>query len=605
MNKYNLFIVRLVLVLYFFSSSASIAAGVPYTERTAKLTDLIKQVKGSYSKKSAEKYSVSNTEAVLLNSDKVLNYSCDTNDTKELQIISSDTMEVKMTSQLQEGVNLIAGSTASVQFTVVDAIKTALALNPNIRMQQEQVESSRGLLQQAMSKFDLQTDLAAEKSQTYTPQIEIARPYYQDGKLRSQQTAYSLNYQKKMRTGDMYNLAVSSTRSVDDTPAAIGIPAKTNSGSVNFTIVKPLFKGRGEKVNTVEEKYASLSIDADHCDLLQTVSKVIYDTTTAYWNYAAAVRRLAILKTSEDKAGLLLEETRKLIDASEIPAAELQSVMANLASKKASIIQAEQSVYQARSALGIQLGVNAEEIEGIFPPSSDFPPVDEEKIKAVLQNSAKFKELAIENRNDNKAAELRKQAAGLYLIIARDGLKPQVDLQTALGYSGLSEGREFEKYFSSLGKNITGMNMNMQVKYSWPEKNRQAAGYLQQQEATYRKTEIQFNEVRRNIVSSILTAMSDLDKSFASYRLVNESLALYEKAVENEKTKYRFGASTLLDIITVEDRYTEARLSQISSRASFAMALSKLKYETAATYDIKDGLFFVDEKIVTALPENK
>ncbi|OGM03676.1 MAG: hypothetical protein A2008_08440 [Candidatus Wallbacteria bacterium GWC2_49_35] len=609
-NKFKLFLISIftpaILMIGLFLPPPFFASGFsdPDIERAGRITNLVDQLKRSYSKKAAETRLTSELETAPPDTAEVLTHSGYRSDTKEMSaLLPSGSYEAEIKFSPVSGEVQMAPLQAIHGITTVEALETALSLNPEIKVQREQVESSRGVLEQASAKFDLQTGLTMEKSQTYTPQVEMLRPYYEDGKLKSQQTAYSLNYSKKTRAGDAYNISVSSTRNMDNTPPGLGIPARTNTGTVNFSITKPLLRGRGDKVNTVEEKYAYLTIDADYFDLLHTVSNVIYNTTAAYWDYAAAVRRLEILKGSGEKARLLMEDTQKLIDASEIPAVEIQSVMANLASKKVSIIQAEQAVYQARSRLGIQLGVKAEEIEGILLPASDFPPIDEEKVMELSKNSGRIKNMALENRNDNKAAGLRKQAAELYLVIARDGLKPQLDLQTGAGYTGLSEGREFEKYFNSLGRNVTGLNVNMRLNYAWPEGNRQARGYLRQQEASYRKADIQYNDVGRNIVSSVLTAISDLEKSYSSYCLVNESLELYEKAVENEKIKYKFGTSTLLDIINVEDRYTGALLDRVSSRASYAQALSKLRYETSTAYGFNDGNFFVDEKLISGFPE--
>src|SRR5690349_22165550 len=51
-------------------------------------------------------------------------------------------------------------------------------------------------------------------------------------------------------------------------------------------------------------------------------------TALAYWDYLARIRRLAISREAENRAVRLVEETRRLIAADQVPAAEIQLVSA-------------------------------------------------------------------------------------------------------------------------------------------------------------------------------------------------------------------------------------------------------------------------------------
>ena len=82
--------------------------------------------------------------------------------------------------------------------------------------------------------------------------------------------------------------------------------------------------------------------------------------------------RLEILKKSEERARVILEKTDALIKADELAAADIQSVAANLADKESSRISGELAVNEARTNLGLAIGMPYAEIPRIPPPAASF-----------------------------------------------------------------------------------------------------------------------------------------------------------------------------------------------------------------------------------------
>jgi outer membrane protein TolC len=53
----------------------------------------------------------------------------------------------------------------------------------------------------------------------------------------------------------------------------------------------------------------------------------------------------------------------------------------------------------------------------------------------------------------------------------------------------------------------------------------------------------------------------------------------YAVGLANERTKRRLGLSTLIDILSVEDRYNNALLSAVQARQAYASAIAQFRFE--------------------------
>lgn len=76
------------------------------------------------------------------------------------------------------------------------------------------------------------------------------------------------------------------------------------------------------------------------------------------------------------------------------------------------------------------------------------------------------------------------------------------------------------------------------------------------------------------------------------------TVSIFTKIVENEKIKLKIGASTLLDIVNIENQRQDALLNYINYKSAFAIAISNLRYQTGDLISAKSGdHFFQIEKL--------
>jgi outer membrane protein TolC len=193
---------------------------------------------------------------------------------------------------------------------------------------------------------------------------------------------------------------------------------------------------------------------------------------------------------------------------------------------------------------------------------------------------------------DQKAGEILAQAA-------RINLKPKWDLNVNIGYVGMSQTSALDRYAGSLSRNIPGASAGLVLQYSFPVANNTAKGILWQQRAALRQVRISAAELRRNIYANIGIALEAVVKRNLELSNARKAVQAYQMAVANEQEKFRLGLSSLLDVITIDERLTSALLYLADTGLNFAAAIARLRFESGTLVQMENGRAFVDQTCLT------
>ncbi len=493
----------------------------------------------------------------------------------------------------------------SNEISLVEAVKLTIQNNPNIKIYEMQQEMARAGVRSAKSAFDRTINASFARSHDYIPMPEIQKNGYRNAgsditKISQGSMVYSTNYQKRFRNG----ITITPGISVTSTEANTSGLTPSTSGKIQFVVTKPLGRGKSVLVNTASEKMAQIELDATELDKLQTISQSIYNTCSAYWNYVYSFRSLQILKDSQKRSEKLLEDMRTLVESQETPAADLDQIVADLNQRKADTSKAQNTLVQARSALLNAIGLPAGSIIGT--PANDFP---DEIIKLssreVSLPAAVFIDQALLNRKDYKAAEKRIRSFDYLLPSIKDNLKPQKDLQFSIGYNGLKEKKGIDAVVSSISNNIPGASVSATMSYSFPVDNNSAKAEISKQEAFMSQSMTKTRDLARTISLNVQTDVDDIINVISRYHLLSESDKLYEKALQNEKEKRTMGMSTVMDIINIESRLTQAEMSRAGALYEYSNALSKLRYDMGILGALGTSECVIEMEDLITLPDLK
>jgi outer membrane protein TolC len=377
----------------------------------------------------------------------------------------------------------------------------------------------------------------------------------------------------------------------------------SNYSTINFTIAVPLLKGLGRDVAGADETAADINLEATRLDFGHTVSRSVFVTVQAYWEFLGARNRLNILKESESRNGHMMELVQQLVEARERPRADLVQVQANLAEKTSLRIAAEQKLVEAQKNLGLSMGLAPQEIFVLPQPADQFPEPSEGVSETLAGQTDRYVRWAVERRDDLLAALSREKASQVLQVAAQKNTKPELNLTGSIGYAGLQEGGNFKNYLNAINKNAVGLNYSAGVMLKYPWGNNAAQGLAVQKKAERRQSQLQAMDLDRTIRSNVAVALEAVKRHSAGLKKAREAVALYQKGVSDEEMKYKLGMSTIIEVITVETRLNLARLTEVDSHLHYAQAVIALRYETGALLLKEKEHYRVELKNLVQVPD--
>ena len=485
--------------------------------------------------------------------------------------------------------------------SMLDVLQASLANNPQLKIATYTVDAQFGVVRTAKGQFDWRLAANGLQQHTYTPLTPVlASEYGVAGtsgidSIVANTSTVSASAVKEFRNGISVSPTLEATRSTDNVLTQDGI----NESHVGMAITLPVLRNRGRSVVDAQEISARQMLEATRMDLSQLVSDTLATAASRYWAFVAADATLAVYKASEARGRDLLDGTETLVKADRLPANDLNQVLANLADRIASRTAAEQSLLQARQQLVLVMGLGADQILSLPAPSQDIPEAaaayDPSRLAGYLQS-------ANMRRADVLAARLRRDANRTLENAALNQLKPQLDVSSSVGYTGLREGANVLDYPRSLGNSPKGADVTVGLTYSQSPANNAARGRLETVMATTRQSDVTLSETARTAATAVVVAYEGVRSTIMQLQRAHEAVRYYQAALDGEKEKYRLGLNSLVDVLTVEDRLTTGVLADVNAHLAYALALVTLRQSTGTIVQAGQDVQQVDPLLFSSLP---
>ena len=307
---------------------------------------------------------------------------------------------------------------------------------------------------------------------------------------------------QQFENGLQASLTATRTHLRDNSFSLLGIPSQA-TGVVTFQLRVPFLRNSGDAVSA-PMRAAQVEVNAAHGELEYTATQILYASTLAYWDYMAKTERVAISRANEKRGTDLVDEMRKLIDADEIPSADLNLALASLNDRRSARIASEQALLESRRSLGRVLGLAAADVMAIgeladrFPDLPSRPPAIVGRVRDLVQR-------ATDTRADIVALRLREDAAAIRYEAAVRNEKPQLDGVVSASRSGLAEGVSTASVASGFG-NAYGPGYGAGIIFQMPIFNHGARGLTRQQVAVLEALRARIRELGASIDNGIETA---------------------------------------------------------------------------------------------------
>lgn len=492
-----------------------------------------------------------------------------------------------------------------IPVTIAELANLTLDESPSIQQSLLAVKHAQGSERVQRSAFDyyLTSSIGTNRS-VNTLFSQDPRNESLNGDLRTNEVSSSVGLNKSLRTGQTIRFDVGYLSRFDNYTLnrfneSIDPNVRDHYTTGSIAVIQPLLRGRGGMVATAQEKSAQLSLKSTQSDLSFNHAVQVRAMANAYWQYQLAYQSFLVYQENEARVRRVLEVTEDLVKGEKKPRAELLQVEADLANQKRLTDVANQNLITARLNLGRVVGLSEEDSQLIGVPEDDFPSVDESGYGGDLSLEL-MQQMAKANRKDIEANQLTSQSLALLIHFADNQRKAQLNLRGAMNYGGASMGNNWsdvgDSFTSSQGRDV---GFEVGLTFDIPVNNNRAQGTFLESQARFEDQQVQANNLIRNVDLNVSIALNNIENSASILLNARKSFEHYQQVYENEKTRFRNGRTTLLNLIIFQERLTYAQLEYLQARQRYGLAIIELRFETGTLYaqniSSTGGLFFTSD----------
>jgi HAE1 family hydrophobic/amphiphilic exporter-1 len=349
----------------------------------------------------------------------------------------------------------------------------------------------------------------------------------------------------------------------------------SQSGVAGLTVTQPLLRDAWFEPTLRDLRLAEndkLAVDAQlESAVLETVATV----EVAYWDLVFVRQELDIKKRLLALTEEFFENNKQRAEAGIVADIEVLRSEANVASRRAALLEAENSVKRAEDNLrrllrGPRLDVaTTGELVPADAPTEEGWEVD---LKHALY-------LALSQRPELRAAKIALESRGIDVRVAKNELLPRLDL------TGFYRARGAGTSLASVYEDIDSLfyeDYGAAVSVEVPLGNKRARSELTKAHLRELRDLLAWKRLEENIiievkdmVRSVLTAHQEI-AGFEAAR------ALAGKQLEAEMTNFEVGRSTGLDVLRVQQDFAQAETDKLQAVVSYNRLLAELRRATAS-----------------------
>lgn len=471
-----------------------------------------------------------------------------------------------------------------LQLSLNDAVFLALANNTEIQVDQTQIDQAKSAINAARAPFDPTVNAlfnTSRSTESGFSQAAIAPT------LSGLSQIFQLGYSQTLETGTTVQTFVNATKFSSN--IAFGFVNPSVFGTVSIQITQPLLRGAGLVPNRGPIIVAQRNLDQSRATFRRQVATVLLNVLTQYWNVVEARDSLTVEQNLLAQAQQSYDHDKQALEKGALPPLDIYRSESEVAARRVTEIQAEYAVKQAedvfRNAIGADIDPNIRALDLDLTqnpePSKELLTVD---IAGELQK-------ALANRPDLDAQRLQLSSDDLNIKIARNGLRPQLNLTANYQGAGLNtttNGPFLEALDQTFGFSQptygAGLSLNLPI-HNYAAKSAYASAEVNKRRDLYSD-----RQIRQQITLDVANAVHQLEQSKLSMEAAKIALNLAQKNMQAEQRKYELGAETLYVVLQTQSELAQAEQSAIQAQVNYQLAVASVYYSTGellGTYNIE------------------
>jgi outer membrane protein TolC len=403
------------------------------------------------------------------------------------------------------------------------------------------------------------------------------------------QNDYSAQVSQLIPTGG--SLAVSLTSYMTDTNRRATTINPRYGSTLRLTFSQPLLRDFGFKMSRREIIAAQYGRDISELNLGSVLEETIYRAKSTYWSLVYSLENLKVRRQSLKLAQELLEKNRAEIEAGTLPRIEILTAEADVATRRADILEAEAMVKNSEDLLKtiMNLGAEVQNPEQVRIIPTDSPSViqEETSLEGALA-------VAMNKRPDLQATRVELKNSDLDLSFARNQLFPDLRLQASYWSPGISGDQIIYEGGNALTGQIIGripgkstdairdtfdfkyQNWSVGLSLSFSLSNLLSRATHARAKLNFEQAELRLRAQEEAVFLEIRTAVRAVQTNYQRIEAYRAARELAEKKLEAEEEKFKVGLSTNYFILQYQRDLADAQIMELKAVVDYNISLAAL-----------------------------
>jgi outer membrane protein len=348
---------------------------------------------------------------------------------------------------------------------------------------------------------------------------------------------------------------------------AITSESRSYSASVGGNLT--LFDGLSEFANLSQSKK---NLKSAQLSLENLKQNIVFQTMSLYYT---VVNDQQLLKVQQDNVKWNKKNLETITERNKLGAvtlADVYSAQVQNGNAQLGLIKAKNDFETAKSNLLYYLGLNVFENYNF---EDSLTAQEEDLLKTNLtneyQNMSDLVKKALDNRPDYESAKLNVLSAEEGVTMAFAGHLPKLTgnydyylhSNTLHSLSDLSNSQTYS----------LGLTLSIPIFSGFSVENR-----VEQAKVNVMNSKVDLEDLRRTINQNIQTTYLNLQAAKTGLEVSKNNVKAGEENLKIAQEKYSLGSGTLLDLLTANYNYTNARTNYINSEFQYIVLNEQLKY---------------------------
>ena len=489
---------------------------------------------------------------------------------------------------------LASPARAQQALTLADATARALERNTDIRIERELVSAAEAREAGALGNYDFRLKIDASERHHRDP-ITTLFSGAPPGEVAPSNNDFSssVSVSRLFKSGATATGTASVSRDVTNSFFTLFVPAYITSLGVQ--VRQPLLRNLETDAARTQLRITALDRQKSNAALQQQVLDTVAAVEKAYWVLVAARREVDVRGNSITLAESQKSDTQARIDARTAAPLDIAQPTAEVERRRGDYFAAQENA--ARAERTLKLLMTDDPSDPIW--SQTLNPTDTVNVATRPLDIQRALADAVSRRPELAALAADVSASEAQTALAKDALRPQVDIVASYASRGLAGDRNpnvisfggvptiFPDVLSGgLGTAYQTLfetrfqDASIGISVDVPLGRRSARGELGAARAQQRQASLRLSQARDRVAVDVLNAATALETAASRIQSAQAGLAAANTQLQAEQDRFGAGASTNFLVLTRQTDLALAQLAEISARADYRKALTDLARAT-------------------------